>query len=69
MFYFSKLSQLPKLLKITVVQYLFVYILHDLAMLRSVNTMLPVTLEKPTMFLYITITFFHTPLRLGRAME
>lgn len=43
--------------------------LYDLAVLCSVNTMLPVTLENPTMFLYITITFFHTPLRPGPVKE
>lgn len=42
------------------------YLLYDVTMLRSVNSMLPVTLEQPTMFLYITITFSHTPLRPGR---
>lgn len=42
---------------------------YDLALLCPVNTMLPVTLEKPTVFLYITITFFHTPLRPGPVME
>lgn len=40
-------------------------LLYDVTMLCSVNTMLPVTLEKPTMFLYITITFSRTPLRTG----
>lgn len=58
--------------------YIFVYevpipdvsnLLYELAMLCPVNTMLPVTLEKPTMFLYITITFFHTPLWPGQVME
>lgn len=43
--------------------------LYDLAMLCSVNTTLPVTLEKPTMLRYITIIFFHTPLRPGQVIE
>lgn len=43
--------------------------LYDLAMLCSVNTILPVTLEKSTIFMYITIIFFHTPLRPGQVIE
>lgn len=41
----------------------------DLDVLCSVNTILAVTLEKPTVFMYITIIFCRTPLRPGQVIE
>lgn len=42
---------------------------YDLGQLNTVITMLLVTLEKPTVLLYITITFFHNPPRPDSVME